>query len=128
MDRDDEMGPDRGGLGWDEVRDDERGMEGGYTTRPDLDALARLRPEARPSRPPRGYQRADERIRDDVYDRLCGRTGADASDVTVTVHEGEVTLTGTVPTRDDKRRIEVVAEQVLGVKDIFNRLRVVSPA
>ncbi|MDP2314828.1 MAG: BON domain-containing protein [Pseudomonadota bacterium] len=127
MDRDDDGRADR--TDWDDVRDEERGMEGGYTSGPDAEALARARRQGgRPSCAPRGYQRSDERIREDIYDRLCGNTGADASEVTVTVHSGEVTLSGTVPDREDEERIARVAENVLGVKGVVSQLRVLAPA
>ncbi|MES2644186.1 MAG: BON domain-containing protein [Myxococcota bacterium] len=127
MDRDDEVEKKPGD--WDDVRDEERGTEGGYTTGPDVQARARLpRAEGRRSCPPRGYRRPDERIRDDIYDRLCGQTGADASDVVVSVHDGEVTLSGTVPDGEDERRITRVAERAVGVKGIVNQLRVLAPA
>lgn len=129
MDRDEDQGPDR--FSWDDVRDMERELEGGYTAGPALAGETAARGRAQPRRPsvaPRRYQRPDDRIRDDVYDRLCGETGADASEVEVAVHDGEVTLGGTVPDREDKRRIERVAEGVLGVKEVFNRLRVTRPS
>ncbi len=126
MDRDDDWEGGRRGTDWEDIRDEERGVEGGYTASPGPEAL---RPrEQRPSRAPRAYQRTDERIREDVYECLCGETGADASEVEVTVHEGEVTLAGTVPDREDKRRVERLAERVRGVKEVFNRLRVQTPS
>lgn len=128
MDRDDEWEPRRDVATWDEVRDEERGMDGGYTQGPDLDALRAIQHRAgRRSRAPRAYVRSDERIRDDVYDRLCGETGADATNVTISVSEGDVWIDGSVPDREDKRRIELVAESVLGVRDVRNRLRVAPP-
>jgi len=72
---------------------------------------------------PRGYVRSDERIREDVSDRLSWDDQVDASDITVTVSEGEVTLEGSVPDRMSKRRSEDIAEQVMGVKDVHNRLK-----
>ena len=48
---------------------------------------------------PRGYVRSDERIKEDVSDRLSMDDETDASDITVTVSQGEVTLEGTVPDR-----------------------------
>lgn len=77
----------------------------------------------RMSRPPTRYTRSDDRIRDDVYDRLMGDTGVDASDIDVIVKNGEVTLSGTVKERNDKRIVEDLAECVLGVKDVHNQLR-----
>ena len=74
-------------------------------------------------RGPKGYKRSDERIREDVCDRLC-EGWADASDVTVDVHNGEVILSGTVEHRRDKLMIEQIAEDVSGVQDITNQIRV----
>jgi hypothetical protein len=75
-------------------------------------------------RGPRGYQRSDERIRDDVNDRLTDDPWIDAGDIDVQVQAGIVTLTGKVESRDDKRRAEDVAEVVSGVRDVSNQLRV----
>jgi osmotically-inducible protein OsmY len=75
-------------------------------------------------RGPRGYRRSDERIREDVNDRLTDDWYVDASDVEVTINNGMVTLTGRVDSRDDKRRAEDIAESVSGVMDVSNQLRV----
>lgn len=75
-------------------------------------------------RGPRGYRRSDDRIREDVNDRLTDDPYLDASDIEVMVSSGEVTLTGTVHQRSDKRRAEDVAERVSGVTHLQNNLRV----
>jgi len=75
-------------------------------------------------RGPRGYQRSDERIREDVCDRLCDDPWVDASDIDVNVRNGEVTLTGHVRERADKRRVEDVIENVAGVREVHNNLHV----
>lgn len=72
---------------------------------------------------PRGYVRSDERIREDVSDRLSDDDELDASDITVTVSKSEVTLEGSVPDRHSKRRAEDIAESVSGVTEVHNRLR-----
>lgn len=72
---------------------------------------------------PKGYRRSDERIREDVNDRLS-EGYLDASDVEVSVSNSEVTLTGTVNSRWDKRRAEDIAESVSGVTNVENRIRV----
>lgn len=72
---------------------------------------------------PRGYQRSDERIREDVCDRLM-HGHVDPSGVTVRVQDGDVTLEGHVTSREEKRLVEEIAEEVLGVKDVENRLKV----
>jgi osmotically-inducible protein OsmY len=73
---------------------------------------------------PRGYQRSDERIREDVCDVLCGHGFIDASEIEVAVLNGEVTLTGVVRERPQKRMAEDAAEQVSGVREVHNQLRV----
>lgn len=77
-------------------------------------------------RGPRNYARSDERIRDDVNDRLTDDPYVDASEIEVSVQNREVTLSGTVNSRSDKRRAEDVAESVSGVTHVQNNLRVQS--
>jgi osmotically-inducible protein OsmY len=75
-------------------------------------------------RGPKGYQRSDERIREDVNDRLTDDPHIDASDIDVTVSSREVTLSGTVKSRFEKRHAEDLAESVSGVSHVQNNLRV----
>jgi hypothetical protein len=75
-------------------------------------------------RGPRGYQRTDERLREDVCERLTQDPWIDASDLEVTVRGGEVTLSGAVRDRGDKRHAEDLAERVSGVREVHNNLRV----
>lgn len=75
-------------------------------------------------RPPRAYRRSDERIIDDIVERLM-MAAVDASEIEVKVENGEVTLSGTVRERRDKRRIEDACEDVFGVQDVHNQIRVV---
>jgi hypothetical protein len=72
---------------------------------------------------PKGYTRSDERIREDICERLM-ISPYDASDVEITVSRGEVTLTGMVHSRVDKWGIEDMADDVLGVQDVHNQIRV----
>lgn len=76
-------------------------------------------------RGPKGYTRSDERIREDVSDRLSADDDVDASEIEVRVQGGEVTLSGSVQTRSMKHHAENLADDVLGVKDVHNNLRVV---
>lgn len=78
----------------------------------------------RRGRGPKGYIRSDERIREDVCDRLSDDPLVDASEVDVAVASCEVTLTGTVDTREERRRAEDCAERVSGVTHVQNNLRV----
>jgi BON domain len=75
-------------------------------------------------RGPRGYTRSDERIREDVSDRLTDDPALDASDIEVSVAACEVTLGGHVESRWAKRRAEDLAETVSGVRHVQNNLRV----
>jgi osmotically-inducible protein OsmY len=73
---------------------------------------------------PKNYSRSDDRIKEDINDRLSDDPFIDASDIDVTVTNGEVTLSGTVDERSSKRRAEDIAENVSGVKNVENRIRV----
>ncbi|QFU18113.1 BON domain-containing protein [Microvirga thermotolerans] len=73
---------------------------------------------------PRGYRRSDERIREDVSERLMDDALVDASEIEVSVRDREVTLSGTVRDRREKRRAEDLAESVSGVAHVQNNLRV----
>jgi osmotically-inducible protein OsmY len=48
----------------------------------------------------------------------------DASDIEVSVHDGEVTLTGTVLLKSWKRMAEDLADEVPGVREVHNQIRV----
>lgn len=75
-------------------------------------------------RGPKGYMRSDARIHEDVCDRLTEHPSIDASDIEVSVTEGDVTLTGRVDSRAVKHLSEVMVETVAGVKEVHNQLRV----
>jgi hypothetical protein len=75
-------------------------------------------------RGPKEYRRSDDRIREEVCDLFTDDPVLDASEVSVKVDGGEITLMGTVTTRDQKRRAEEVAERVSGVRDVINQIRV----
>jgi hypothetical protein len=74
-------------------------------------------------RGPKGYKRSDERIREDVSDRLAQQDHLDPSEIEVSVANGEVTLTGTVENRNEKFLAEEIADDVSGVNDVHNQLR-----
>lgn len=75
-------------------------------------------------RGPKNYQRSDERLRELISDRLLEDPHIDSSDVSVEVKSGEVALTGTVDDRRTKYQIEELVEQIHGVRDVDNRLKV----
>lgn len=78
-------------------------------------------------RGPRGYQRSDARIGEDVNDRLTDDFFVDATDIEVSVSEGEVTLDGKVNNRAEKRRAEDIAADISGVRHVQNNLRADRP-
>lgn len=73
---------------------------------------------------PKGYQRSDDRIREDVCDCLEQHPGIDASQIEIKVEAGVVTLSGTVDERMMKRLAEDATESVRGVKDVTNNVRI----
>jgi BON domain-containing protein len=77
-------------------------------------------------RGPKGYQRSDERLKEEVCEQLTADSYVDASEVDVSVQNSEVTLEGTVRTRRMKRAAEDCVESISGVQQVHNRLRVES--
>lgn len=73
---------------------------------------------------PKGYTRSDDRIEEDVSDRLEDHSYLDASDIEIEVNDGNVVLSGTVESRYAKRLAEDLAEDCSGVKNVENRIRV----
>lgn len=73
---------------------------------------------------PKNWQRSDERIREEVCEALARHPEIDATEVEIRVQGGEVTLTGAVTDRRAKRVAEDVAEDVFGVKDVTNHIKV----
>jgi osmotically-inducible protein OsmY len=125
----------RGSQDWGSREYGRRGEERGFWERAsdevsswfgDEDAERRRREDMR-GRGPKNYTRSDDRIREDVNDRLSDDPFVDASEIEVQVSSCEVTLTGTVDSREAKRRAEDIAERVSGVKHVQNNLRVNQP-
>lgn len=73
---------------------------------------------------PSDYTRSDDRIREDANDRLTDDWRVDARKISVAVQDGELTLSGTVPSRDAKHRAEECVENISGVRHVQNNLRV----
>jgi BON domain len=99
-----------------------------------MESQSRWSPEGGSGRPPergahfgtgpKGYRRSDERIREDVCECLYHQGDIDVSEAEVTVRDGQVTLTGTVSSRRAKRMVEEIIDDVAGVTDVHNQLRV----
>ncbi|MDB5901227.1 MAG: transport-associated protein [Betaproteobacteria bacterium] len=75
-------------------------------------------------RGPKGYERSDDRIMEDLCEHLMNLDDIDSSDVEVRVSKGVVVLEGTVRERFMKYEIENIAATTLGVKDVENNITV----
>jgi hypothetical protein len=73
---------------------------------------------------PRNFTRSDDRIREIVSEALSDDDRIDATNIDVAVRGGEVTLTGTVDDRRTKRLVEDVVEDLVGVKELHNQIKV----
>jgi len=73
---------------------------------------------------PRNYQRSDERIGEDINERLTRAASIDATNVEVRIQDGEVTLLGVVHCRHDRDLAENIASAVSGVKEVNNHIRI----
>lgn len=73
---------------------------------------------------PKGYKRSDERISDEVHERLTDDSWLDASNIDIAVSDAEVTLSGTVESREAKHRAERLVEDLSGVAHVQNNLRI----
>lgn len=73
---------------------------------------------------PKNYRRSDERLTEDINERLTDDDDLDASNLTVRVTDGKVTLEGTVDQRWMKHRAEDIADACIGVKEVDNRINV----
>jgi osmotically-inducible protein OsmY len=106
-----------------------RGDDGGDRFVPAESAPGGARPAHRMAGPsrhpiaPRAVQRSDAELHEDLCEALLHREDLDCSDVTVTVHQGEVTLEGSVPERSMRYVIEDLAAGHPAVKDVDNRIR-----
>ncbi|HWP45052.1 MAG TPA: BON domain-containing protein, partial [Blastocatellia bacterium] len=105
--------------------------EGRYTGRPGQQQVGAVSytdvsrmPGRFAGRGPKNYQRSDERIREDINERLTEHGQIDATDIEVDVNNGQVILRGAVRTRYEKRLAEDVADSVSGVRDVQNQIRV----
>ena len=114
--------PGYGRSGYGQSRDAQYGQSG-YDP-----SLRRQNEQRRYPQGPKGYTRSDERLREDISERLMQAYDIDSSEVTVQVQGGKVVLDGTVPSRHMKHAIEDIADGAPGVQDVDNRIRVTGSA
>jgi hypothetical protein len=89
-----------------------RGEAPGWTEPPDAGEHA--------GKGPRGWM--DERLHDVICLEMLDDPDLDATELEVACQDGEVTLTGWVRSRDEKRLAEWIADHTRGVRDVHNRL------
>src|SRR4051794_21441524 len=99
--------------------DPDRSMSREYGTTPAQQGAPSFR-----GRGPKGYKRSDERIKEEVCEALTDDHEVDASEIDVSVKNGEVTLAGWVGERRIKYLAEQIVDHVGGVVEIHNQLRV----
>jgi hypothetical protein len=73
---------------------------------------------------PKNYKRSDDRILEDIVNKLTDDPNVDASDIDVQVRSGEVTLSGKVNSRNEKRHAEDLVGSMSGVSHVENRVKV----
>jgi osmotically-inducible protein OsmY len=73
---------------------------------------------------PKGYQRSEQRIKEDVCERLSEDPYVDASNIEIDIQNNEVVLSGSIDSKEAKRRVEDIVESVSGVSNVQNHLRV----
>jgi hypothetical protein len=72
---------------------------------------------------PRNGKRPDEGIAGEIQKRLSAAPDIDASDIRVSVRDGQVTLEGSVRDLESRRSAEGCAALVHGVEQVYNELR-----
>ena len=95
-----------------------------YESDPSYPSSYQSQGQSHRGRGPKGYQRSDERLREDICERLTDANDIDASDISVEVSGAEVTLSGSVADRRMKRAAEDLIEECSGVKQVHNALRI----
>jgi hypothetical protein len=73
---------------------------------------------------PKGYRPSDERILEIACERLTEHPRVDASDLTVTVDKGVVTINGEVSSRTMRTMVDEVLSAIYGVVRVQNDARV----
>jgi osmotically-inducible protein OsmY len=134
-----------GGRGWQDgagvswTNPDGGGRQQWHDREPiDVDEAAEGQPESAPRtgifndiavklgfrKGPKNYKRTDERIHEDICERLWADSSLDVGDVSVHVADAVVRLEGTVRLRRMKHDIEDIAANCSGVEDVQNLIRV----
>lgn len=114
---------------YDPTYEDEYGMKhpyehGGRYNRWSDDIRSEASGENHIGKGPKGYKRSEERIKDEACELLTRDWDLDASDIEVDFKEGCLILKGEVQSREDKRLAERIVENIAGVDDVTNQLKI----
>ena len=72
---------------------------------------------------PKNFKHSDENIKEDVCHILYKNHDIDASEIEVNVKDGIVFLSGTVNVRSAKMKAEMILDDVFGLEDIQNNIK-----
>lgn len=111
--------------------EDERGMKhpyehGGPFNRWSDDIRSEASKENHSGKGPKGYSRSPQRIHDEACEILMMDFDLDASDIEVEVQGEALVLKGEVASRQEKRLAESLVENIRGIRDVHNQLKVKS--
>jgi osmotically-inducible protein OsmY len=86
--------------------------------------LPHIQKQGHTGKGPKGYKRSDDRIKEEVCEILARNPRIDASDIEVEVSNAMVSLSGTVDSKEIRRAAEIAIENLSGVEDVKNEIRV----
>jgi len=114
---------------YDPTYEDEYGMKhpyehGGRLNRWSDDIRSEASRETHFGKGPKGYTRSPERIREEACELLSRDWYLDASDIEVSVEDNCLVLRGEVHSRRDKRHAEALVENIPGINDVINQIKV----
>src|SRR5919106_1174361 len=69
------------------------------------------------------HRRSDDKIHEEIWELLTNNADLDATEIELHVEAGEVTLTGSVDSRDARWLAEDLVSSVSGVREVNNRLK-----
>lgn len=76
---------------------------------------------------PASWTRSDEFIEDDICKRLYSDSSVDATGLQIAVENGNLTLSGYVPTERQRLTAMALASSVTGVKHLNNHIDIAAP-
>ncbi|NJN15614.1 MAG: BON domain-containing protein [Oscillochloris sp.] len=120
----DDFGQGTGGYGNQSGFGNARGRSGAVAEELGIGGQGWMGDGPHAGRGPKGYRRSDERIMEDVCERLTRHGDVDASQIEVIVNDGEVTLSGFIDNRRNKRTAEAILDDINGIRDVHNQLRI----